>query len=90
MSPNKLIAALLLICTTASSAAPIDQFATPVPGQHAAPQYPTASRVLNQEGTVVVSLTIATDGTGLNSRVGHSSGYPRLDQAVLDAVTVWR
>ncbi|WP_244120022.1 energy transducer TonB, partial [Burkholderia gladioli] len=45
------------------------------------PDYPPKARRLEQEGTVVVRLTIGADGAVKTARVARSSGYPLLDAA---------
>ncbi len=45
------------------------------------PEYPSASRRLEEEGTVVLRFLIDVDGRVLDSRVEKSSGFERLDQA---------
>lgn len=55
-----------------------------------APPYPSLSRRLREEGTVVLALLILADGTVGEIRVQTSSGYPRLDQSALETVRYWR
>lgn len=55
-----------------------------------APPYPSLSRRLREEGTVVLELLILADGTVGEIRVQTSSGYPRLDQSALETVRHWR
>jgi protein TonB len=45
--------------------------------------YPAASKKRKEEGEVVVAFVIARDGTILSREIRESSGYPRLDGAVL-------
>ena len=45
------------------------------------PEYPPASKRLEEEGTVLLRFLIDVDGRVLESRVETSSGYDRLDQA---------
>lgn len=45
------------------------------------PEYPPASKRLEEEGTVVLRFLIDVDGRVLESRIDKSSGYDRLDQA---------
>ena len=52
------------------------------------PQYPELAKVTRTEGAVVLSATIARDGTIANLRV--VSGPAMLQQAALDAVSQWR
>jgi protein TonB len=52
------------------------------------PQYPALAKAARTEGTVVLSATIAKDGTIANLRV--MSGPAMLQGAALDAVSQWR
>lgn len=45
------------------------------------PEYPAASRRLQEAGTVTLSFLIGADGRVLESKVASSSGFPRLDEA---------
>lgn len=54
------------------------------------PEYPPKARRLEQEGTVVVSLTIGADGAVKAARVARSSGYPLLDSAALASIEAGR
>ncbi|MEY4419747.1 MAG: hypothetical protein RLZZ498_343 [Pseudomonadota bacterium] len=54
------------------------------------PPYPRASRRLSEQGTVIVRVFISTQGTPEKAEVRTSSGFPRLDQAALEAVQRWR
>lgn len=53
-------------------------------------EYPRISRQRNEQGKVVVSVFIGTDGTAQKAEVKVSSGYERLDQAALATVKSWR
>ncbi|HZU64807.1 MAG TPA: energy transducer TonB [Novosphingobium sp.] len=55
-----------------------------------APTYPIDSRRAHEEGTVVLSLLLGTDGRVQEIQVAHTSGSPRLDSAALAAVRKWR
>jgi protein TonB len=52
------------------------------------PPYPALAKAARAEGTVVLSATIAKDGTIANLRV--VSGPAMLQEAALDAVSQWR
>lgn len=54
------------------------------------PRYPIESRRQKEQGTVVLSLIVGTDGRVENIAVAHSSGSSRLDNAARDAVRHWR
>ena len=45
------------------------------------PQYPSASRRLEEEGTVTLRFLIGLDGNVLQAEIEKSSGYSRLDEA---------
>jgi periplasmic protein TonB len=49
------------------------------------PPYPPASIHLGEEGRVTLALLIGADGRVTDGKVDRSSGYPRLDQAALEA-----
>ena len=48
--------------------------------------YPTMSKRMNEKGTVVVKVLVKSDGTAGDVELKSSSGYPRLDQAWLEAI----
>ena len=52
----------------------------------AKPEYPSASRRLEETGTVVVRFLIDVDGRVVDSKVESSSGYDRLDEAARNAL----
>jgi len=54
------------------------------------PIYPPASRRLSEEGTVALRVRVSAEGATLAVELRKSSGYPRLDEAALDAVRRWR
>jgi periplasmic protein TonB len=54
------------------------------------PEYPSASRQLEETGTVVLNFLIDVDGRVIQSRVEASSGYRRLDDAALRALSLCR
>jgi periplasmic protein TonB len=47
------------------------------------PEYPRASLVNEEQGTVVLSLMIGADGKVTDSKVEKSSGFKNLDKAAL-------
>lgn len=57
---------------------------------NAKPVYPAMSKQLNEQGMVMLRVLVKSDGTAGAVEVKSSSGYPRLDQAALDAVKTWR
>ncbi|OYQ31996.1 hypothetical protein CHU93_03965 [Sandarakinorhabdus cyanobacteriorum] len=55
------------------------------------PPYPSASRALNEEGSVSLTVNIAADGRVSAVSLLRSSGFARLDKAALDfALRRWR
>src|SRR5690242_4641085 len=56
--------------------------------QRVAPVYPTSARVRHIEGTVVLGVVIAQDGSLLHAET--VSGDPALVRAALEAVMKWR
>ena len=54
------------------------------------PRYPYESRRLKEQGTVVLDVLLGPDGRVERIGLRSSSGYPRLDQAALEAVRHWR
>lgn len=51
----------------------------------AAPEYPMLSKRRGEAGTVVVAITVDTQGVVRNATLRSSSGFPRLDDAALQA-----
>jgi len=54
-----------------------------------APVYPSQSRRLHEQGTVVLEVLVKADGSLGDLRLKTSSGYSRLDAAALRAVKNW-
>lgn len=54
------------------------------------PPYPGTSRRMGEEGEVRLRVHVTPAGTAQQVEVYRSSGFPRLDQAALDAVKQWR
>jgi protein TonB len=48
------------------------------------------SKRMNEKGTVVVKVLVKSDGTAGDVELKSSSGYPRLDQAWLEAIKTCR
>ena len=55
------------------------------PPHQGADYYPAESMRLHEEGTCKVRMMVAADGTIRNISLTQSSGYPRLDEACLNA-----
>lgn len=54
------------------------------------PRYPESARREQKEGTAVIGLTIAEDGSVTQTWVESSSGDSRLDSAAAEAVYAWQ
>mgnify|MGYP002144710934 CR=1 FL=1 len=62
--------------------------ATIQPGAHCAkPDYPSASRRLEEEGTVTLKFLIGADGRVLQADIEKTSGFTRLDEAARNALS---
>ena len=53
------------------------------------PEYPTVSRRLNEQGTVVLKVLVKEDGTAGLVEIKNSSGFPLLDESAKNAVFEW-
>lgn len=58
--------------------------------QNPKPVYPLASKRRGEQGLVIHSVLIGTDGLPVSARLVKSSGFDALDQAALTAVMRWR
>jgi TonB family protein len=54
-----------------------------------APDYPSLSRKLGEQGSVVVRVLVGIDGLPIQLVLHISSGFHRLDQAAMDAAERW-
>lgn len=54
------------------------------------PAYPSLSKRLREQGTVILEVLIKTDGTVGDVRIKESSGFKRLDNTAMKAVRQWR
>lgn len=52
--------------------------------------YPSMSKRLGEEGTVIVQFLIGEDGKAIDSRIAQSSGHSRLDEAARQALGACR
>ncbi len=55
-----------------------------------APAYPALSRRLNEEGKVLLRVSVSADGRAERVEIARSSGFERLDRSALEAVARWR
>lgn len=74
------------IAATAASNAPRELKTS----QRVEPAYPPSSRRLGEQGTVTLKVLVDEKGRPKDVVVGQSSGFPRLDQAAMEAVRRWR
>ncbi len=58
--------------------------------RNAQPRYPIYARKMHQEGVVIVTAEVLTDGSATDVRMAASSGIKLLDEAALEAVKQWR
>lgn len=61
--------------------------ALPAGASCAKPDYPSASRRLEEEGTVTLKFLIGADGRVLQAEIEKSSGFNRLDEAARNALS---
>lgn len=54
------------------------------------PTYPIDSRRLHEQGTVILTVLLTTEGRVSDILIAQSSGFDRLDHAALAAVKGWR
>ena len=79
-----------------SDTAPVASAATGAPAQdlkvttRTDPTYPAASRRAGEEGTVRLRILVDERGMPRDIQISQGSGFPRLDQAAMDAVRKWR
>lgn len=64
----------------------VDASALGLTNTHTTPPYPPMARRLGQQGTVILSITVAADGSVSAAQIATSSGIPELDQAALEWV----
>jgi protein TonB len=54
------------------------------------PGYPEASRRRKEEGLVILAVRVSEEGLPSTVQILQSSGFPRLDEAAITAVSHWR
>lgn len=79
--------AFAALCMLSVSAFGAEKQATLDPKVPCTIDYPKASLMNEEKGTVVMSLKIASDGKVLESKLTKSSGYKNLDKAALTSIT---
>ena len=57
--------------------------------RNAQPRYPIYARKMRQEGVVIVTADVLTDGSAIEVRIASSSGIKLLDEAALETVKQW-
>jgi TonB family protein len=83
-----LVSAVLCGCATQPTEVTHKVVMTKVRADPAHPvrfDYPLNSKILREEGVCKVKLTVTADGTVRDMSLTVSTGYPRLDQACLEA-----
>lgn len=80
-SPAPAAAPAAVSTTPARASAPVRTAAGVNMGQCDKPEYPSASRRMEEEGTVGLRFLVGVDGKVIQSEVEKSSGYKRLDEA---------
>lgn len=82
------------VAAAAEAAAPAARTGASIPAAYAArnrkPDYPLLSRRFNEQGTVVLQVLVAADGSAGEVQIKHSSGHALLDQSALAAARSWR
>jgi protein TonB len=58
--------------------------------QNPLPRYPMESRRAGEQGTVMLRVLVARDGTAARVEIDKSSGSPQLDTAARETVKAWR
>ncbi len=69
--------------------APVGIRARPDYRKNPEPLYPPAARRRRQEGVVLLSVKVSTQGRAVRVELKQSSGVPVLDEAALQAVRAW-
>jgi TonB family protein len=58
--------------------------------QRVMPKYPLESMRAGEEGGAVLQVLVDEKGQASDVRIARSSGYPRLDEAAVSAVSLWK
>lgn len=60
-------------------------------GENPVPRYPREARLLDEQGTVLLRVEVAPDGSVKRVEIAHSSGFDLLDEAAVETVSArWR
>ncbi|MCU0863709.1 MAG: energy transducer TonB [Planctomycetes bacterium] len=73
-----------------AAAEPLARVLVPIAGTTIAPRYPASARRRDQEGTVLLAVTVAADGSVRDALVVRSSGHMVLDEEAVRTVRLWR
>jgi periplasmic protein TonB len=73
-----------------TAAEPSARVLVPIAGTTIAPRYPASARRRGQEGTVLLAVTVAVDGSVRDALVVRSSGHAVLDDEAVHTVRQWR
>lgn len=58
--------------------------------QNPAPAYPSISKRMHEEGTVLLLVLVSSDGEAERVGIRQGSGYARLDEVAVKTVQQWR
>ena len=83
---KKLFYLLLVLSGNFWALTAIGQTASEVQPKCAGPDYPSASKRLEEEGTVTLRYLVGTDGNVISAEVEKSSGFRRLDEAAKSSI----
>ncbi len=86
-TPQKLKGTLSLHTSSYVQGTPID---IPAYLKNNPPKYPRLARKLGYEGTVILNVTVLSNGKPKKLEVEKSSGYEILDKAAIEAVKKWK
>ena len=73
-----------------AAAEPLARVLVPIAGTTIPPRYPASARRRGQEGTVLLAVTVAADGSVSEVLVARSSGHAVLDDEAVRTVRQWR
>jgi TonB family protein len=90
LSRSAAVLCCILAVTDAPRAAGLYAGGDPVGVHSAMPFYPEEARRNGETGSVLVILTIETDGSVSDASIETSSGFPQLDDAAVQGARTWR